>query len=82
MSRAKLLEAVNLFETTLDQSARLGNERLDGHRREAIQLRRVLSTQTADIAQLGGEEWCRLQAAGGILTAEHSCLFFFIFNAL
>ena len=55
MTKARLLDAVNVLEATLARSARLGNEGLDDHRRDAIQIRRMLATQNVEIARLGDE---------------------------
>jgi len=55
MTKAKLLEAINLLEATLANAANLGNTWLVDHRRDAIQLRRLLAAQNSEIARLGEE---------------------------
>jgi hypothetical protein len=55
MTRTLLLAAVDTLETMLAKSVQLGAAELDDHRRDAIQLRRLLSAQNAEIGKLGEE---------------------------
>lgn len=51
----RLLRAVEMLEATFRQSAQLGNENFRENRKEAVQLRRVISDHLASISKIGAE---------------------------
>ncbi len=51
--RQELLEAIKLLEATFRKSASLGDENFKEHRKEAVQLRREIAAQLANISKLG-----------------------------
>jgi hypothetical protein len=51
--REQLLQAVNELEATFRQSAELGNANFRNNRKEAVQLRRVISDRLASISTIG-----------------------------
>ena len=50
--RQKLLDAVNALEAAFAQGAKLGDNNFSEHRKEVIQLRRLIAAQTSSIGPL------------------------------
>ncbi|RYY26104.1 MAG: hypothetical protein EOP62_11525 [Sphingomonadales bacterium] len=54
-AKEKLLEAVNALEDALARSAKLGEVDFDAHRKDAVELRRLIAAQNSAIASLGDD---------------------------